>query len=346
MQEQSAASRIMAPESIAAFMDSQKDSGASKDLLRQRRGFVTCLFRWLPEDKELTRERLEHWREDMGQRGYTRQTVLNYVKGINLYLDYMGWSEIRFHRGKGKDIRNIPFGYLTPMEPTGKRHRKDVVWRCKCKCGNVVELPATRLLAGNTLSCGCLKGETILSASKHIAGTHLVFSLREDVPKPHTLSGHTGVSPKGNKWVAHITYRGKRYHLGTYSNLEDALKARSRAKELVMEDAQKLLEYYEQLHKDDCKPCRAALPRAVSAPPTVGTRSAAVRSNNTSGCPGVTKARKKWKATISYERQRYVLGYFQEKEDAVAARMEAERWLEKDPAAFVMAQGRKKELCV
>jgi len=29
-----------------------------------------------------------------------------------------------------------------------------------------------------------------------------------------------------------------------------------------------------------------------------------------------------------------------------AARMDAEKWLEKDPQAFVMEQGRKKEFCV
>lgn len=246
----------MTQESIDAFLTTQKENGASKDVLRQRKGFISYLFRWLPENKELTRERLELWREDMGQRGYTQQTILNYVKGINLYLDYMGWSEIRFNRGKAKDIRNITFGYLTPIEPTDKRHRKDVVWRCKCKCGNMVEMPATRLLTGNTLSCGCMKTENILSASKYTAGTHLIQSLKEDAPRSDNLSGYVGVSPKRDKWFAHITYRGKRYHLGTYSNIEDVIKARARAKELVMEDAEKLLEYFEELHKNDYKPER------------------------------------------------------------------------------------------
>lgn len=343
-------SYILSLESIEAFMDSQRGNGASKDALRQRRGFVTYLFRWLPEDKELTRERLKLWREDMVQKGYTQQTILNYVKGINLYLDFMGWSAIRFNRGKAKDIRDIPFGYLTPIEPTNKRDRKDVVWRCKCKCGNIVEMPATRLLVGNTLSCGCMKVENILSASKHIAGTHLVFSLKDDVRKADTLSGYTGVSPKRGKWFAHITYRGKRYHLGTYSNIEDAIKARARAKELVMEDAQKLLEYYEELHKDDYKPDRSALPKVKSEPLIVENerviRSAVARSNNTSGYPGVAKAKKKWRASISYQKERYVLGYFSEIEDAIAARMNAEKRLNEDPQAFVMEQGRKKELCV
>lgn len=187
----------MTQESIDAFLEHQTRNGASKDSLRQRKGFVSYLYQWLPDDKLLTRECLAAWREDMQQKGYTQQTILNYVKGINMYLDYMGWSEIRFNRGKAKDIRDITFGYLTPIEPTEKRHRKDVVWRCKCKCGNIVEMPATRLLTGNTLSCGCMKVENILSASKHIAGTHLFQSLKEDAPRSDNLSGYVGVSPNG-----------------------------------------------------------------------------------------------------------------------------------------------------
>ena len=340
----------MTQESIDAFLEHQTRNGASKDSLRQRKGFVSYLYQWLPDDKLLTRECLAAWREDMQQKGYTQQTILNYVKGINMYLDYMGWSEIRFNRGKAKDIRDITFGYLTPIEPTEKRHRKDVVWRCKCKCGNIVEMPATRLLTGNTLSCGCMKVENILSASKHIAGTHLFQSLKEDAPRSDNLSGYVGVSPKRDKWVAHITYRGKRYHLGTYSNIEDAIKARARAKELVMEDAQKLLEYYEELHKEDYKPDRSALPKVENEPLIVEgekvIRPTVARSNNTSGYPGVAKAKKKWRASISYQKERYVLGYFQNKEDAIAARMNAEKRLNEDPQAFLMEQGQIKELCV
>lgn len=337
----------MTQESIDTFLESQKENGASGESLRQRRGFVTFLYRWLPEDKELTKERLELWRADMEQRGYTQQTILNYVKGINLYLDYMGWSDIRFNRGRAKDIRNLTFGYLTPIEPTENRHRKDVVWRCKCKCGNHVELPATRLLMGNTLSCGCMKAENIISACKNIAGTHLAVSLKDDERKPDTRSGYTGVAPKRDKWYAHITYRGRRYHLGTYSNIDDAIKARARAKELVMEDARQLLADFELL---DHKPERETIPKVeITALQDTKEKTSfltVARSNNTSGYPGVKKGRKSWIAYISYAKKRYVLGYFSEKEDAIAARKDAEKKIMEDPQSFIEEQGLKKELCV
>lgn len=75
-------------------------------------------------------------------------------------------------------------------------------------------------------------------------------------------------------------------------------------------------------------------------------RPTVARSNNTSGYPGVAKAKQKWRASISYQKERYVLGYFQKKEDAIAARMNAEKRLNEDPQAFLMEQGQIKELCV
>ena len=338
-------SYILSPESIADFLEFQQQNGVSGKLLRQRKGFVTGLYDWLPEDKMLSGERLRLWRTFLEQKGYTQQTILSYVKGINLYLDFMGWSEIRFNRGRAKDIRNITFGYLTAMEPTGEKHRRDIVWRCQCKCGNLMELPAARLLSGNTLSCGCMKADNIRTASKTIAGTQLVQSLKEDAARVDTRSGYPGVAPRGSKWYAHITYRGKRYNLGTYSNIEDAVKARARAKELVMEDAQQLLELFETLHCNDRKPDRAALPKVQPAAlPDTKKKTpflTVTRNNNKSGYPGVCVKRNKWKAYISYQGEKFSLGYFEEKEAAIAARRMAEHRLMEDPESFVSSQKAK-----
>ena len=249
----------MTQDSIRSFLEHQEKKGVSQDSLRKRKGFVTALFSWLPEDKELTRERLSAWREDMLQRGYSQQTVLNHVKGINLYLEDMGRPELRFTRGRARDIRDKTFGYLTPVEPTGSRDRRDIVWRCRCRCGNTVELPATRLLRGNTLSCGCMRSENILAVNRNIAGTHLSMSLKEKITNPGSASGYTGVARKRDKWFAYINYRGRRYHLGTFSDLEDAVKARARAKQLVMEDALQLQELYERVRGENPGPDRSVL---------------------------------------------------------------------------------------
>ena len=49
-----------------------------------------------------------------------------------------------------------------------------------------------------------------------------------------------------------------------------------------------------------------------------------IHSNNTSGCSGVTRSHNKWLARITYQYKRIILGHFNNLEDAIKARKEAE----------------------
>jgi len=336
--EQSTA-HVMTAESMNAFVIHAKEQGASENMIRRFSGAVKTLYAFLPEDKTLTKERLQSWRKSMEESGYASITILNYVKYINKYLDYVGASDIRFNRGKGKDISGMTFGFLTALEPTDKRDRKDIVWRCQCKCGNTVELPATRLLVGNTLSCGCLLKEHFRRANMYIDNTSLRQALEEKVESVHSVSGYTGVTRKRDKWKAYITYKGKHYSLGCYTNLEDAVKARARGKELVQADALGLLDFYEEIHKTDLPLPNKATEQRKEFPSTVWQvndqpGSAAKRVDNKSGKTGVTFSRGRWKAHIGHKGVRYILGYFDAQEDAVKARKQAEQDLKADPEGF------------
>jgi len=55
------------------------------------------------------------------------------------------------------DITNQKFGKLTALYPTEKRVHTNVVWVCKCDCGNFYETQATLLINGIVKSCGCAK---------------------------------------------------------------------------------------------------------------------------------------------------------------------------------------------
>ena len=59
------------------------------------------------------------------------------------------------------DLTNKKVGKLIVLEPTDKRYRGNVIWKCKCECGNIVYLNATDLKRERTKSCGCLKREDI-----------------------------------------------------------------------------------------------------------------------------------------------------------------------------------------
>lgn len=334
-------SHHMTPDTMAAFIESEIKKGASENTVRRLKATVKMVYEFLPEDKLLTRERLLEWRADLNERGYAYQTIQNFVKWINIYLDYVGLSEIRFNRGKGKDISGMEFGYLTAIEPTDKRHRKDVVWLCRCRCGTMLEMPATRLILNNTLSCGCIQKEKIKRANKYFGGTSLEKSLKDPVTSTRSMSGYVGVTRKRDKWQAYITYKREHISLGVYEKLEDAVKARARGKEAVMADATELLKIYEAIHEnDEALPSKSTLPkndlpyepRVVNNQPTT----AAKRLDNKSGYTGVSFRKNKWEARICYNKLRYFLGRFDTQDEAIKARQDAEKLLQTGPDAFVV----------
>lgn len=55
------------------------------------------------------------------------------------------------------NLTNQYFGRLKALEPTNKRCGTNVIWKCQCECGNIVEV-ASNALGRHTQSCGCLSG--------------------------------------------------------------------------------------------------------------------------------------------------------------------------------------------
>lgn len=62
-------------------------------------------------------------------------------------------------RGKFVDLRGQKFGRLTVIEKTNKRQGGRIIWKCRCDCGNIVDVNGTSLRNGTTKSCGCYRRE-------------------------------------------------------------------------------------------------------------------------------------------------------------------------------------------
>lgn len=159
---------------------------------------------------------------------------------------------------KSVDLKGMKFGKLTAIEPTSKRENRKVIWKCQCSCENktIVYVSTRNLLAGNIVSCGCVKKENALktvdeletySKMYRIDGTD-VRLLGSKIAKNNT-SGCKGVSwkKKQNIWVATITFKGKRYYLGGYHKKEDAIDARKRAEENIFDE---FLKWYQENYTD------------------------------------------------------------------------------------------------
>lgn len=54
-----------------------------------------------------------------------------------------------------KDLTGQQFGKLTAVKVVGKGKNGNMIWECKCSCGNTRNVWSTSLVTGNTQSCGC-----------------------------------------------------------------------------------------------------------------------------------------------------------------------------------------------
>lgn len=63
------------------------------------------------------------------------------------------------------DLTGQRFGRLTVLERAGSYQYpfggSVAVWRCRCDCGEVVDIIGKNLKAGATRSCGCLRRDMI-----------------------------------------------------------------------------------------------------------------------------------------------------------------------------------------
>jgi len=139
-------------------------------------------------------------------------------------------------KGRGLELTGMTFGELTVLRKVEGKTSKErsFIWECRCSCGKIVEIPANQLMKGYHKRCGCMKVKHLKEVNQYIEGTSLkmVFS---DTVRTDNTSGYKGVYRKADRWAARIQYKGKRYFLGTFDKLEDAIQVRKEAEEKIRE---------------------------------------------------------------------------------------------------------------
>lgn len=138
-----------------------------------------------------------------------------------------------------KNLLGMKFGILTVIEKIGKDKTGQLVWKCKCECGNITHLTSNSLINKGTMSCGCLRqkvdvklGQEAFKEKYLVEGTNLAVISRNK-PISTNKSGVTGVrwDKTRKKWIATIEFQGKARFLGRYNDKENAIKARKKAEE-------------------------------------------------------------------------------------------------------------------
>jgi len=197
-------------------------------------------------------------RRDLSGRRFGKLTVLEYVlteQGVGKWKCRCDCGAITYkntgHLNAGavscgctqrRDLTGRRFGRLTALQPTGGRSSNSVQWECRCDCGKLLLVRATSLTSGHTTSCGCVKRDMddrrdFKQILTYTDDTCIEFARSIGTPRTTTSrdTGVRGVIRRGDKYQAQLVFRKKRYYLGLFSSLEDAIAARRRAEERVEE---------------------------------------------------------------------------------------------------------------
>lgn len=227
-----------------------------------------------------------------------------------------------------KDLTGQVFGRLTVLEqtedyvnPNGAHYAQ---WLCKCSCGNPdnIVVQAQHLKSGHTQSCGCLTIEKTIEANKK----HNRIEYRENYCVGWTTNTNVefyfDITDKElvekYTWCERITQNG--YHALVGYDQENK-------KTISMHH---LFGYKEYDHIDR-NPMNNRRNNLRKCSHQQNSYNVSVRKNNSSGVTGVSwnKKRQVWEAYIrcqeSNNGSRTFLGYYNNLNDAVYARLQAEK---------------------
>lgn len=209
--------------------------------------------------------------------------------------------------GKFIDLTGQKFGRLTAIERTDNNKYNHTCWLCRCECLTECIVEGYRLTSGHTQSCGCLHSEisSKIHASHKQSKTRLYIawtSMKNRCSNPKY--------PKYDDWGG----RGIRV-CSQWSEFEPFMEwslSHGYSEDLSIDRIDVDGDYT----PDNCR----WVARIEQA------RNTRTYLTNKSGCPGVRwyKRYNKWCAKIGVNGKDKHIGYFTDKDDAIAARMEAE----------------------
>lgn len=226
-----------------------------------------------------------------------------------------------------EDLTNRKFGRLFVLQqaedyvsPKGKRYRR---WLCECDCQdhNKCIILEHHLKNGHTISCGCFNKERVAEAM-----ANRVYEHEQKKQNQYELRNGYGVM-----WSTNTNEE-------IYFDIDDmelilqhAWCINKRGYPCATIDGQtitlhKFLGYYRPDHHNRNK-LDNRKENLVLCTTEENRQNASISIRNTSGFIGVyfNKKDKRWQASITISKQRKNLGSFMNKDDAVIARLRAEK---------------------
>lgn len=212
------------------------------------------------------------------------------------------------------------FGRLEVIERAENINGR-VYWKCKCDCGNYHITSSGSLLRGACQSCGCLHDE-INNSKKRIQANN--YDLSGEYGIGYTLSGKQFFFDKEDYDLIkdYCWYINDRGYVATNIPCEKGQWKITMHRLImdVLDNSDMVVDHIYHNKYDN----RKSQLRIVNSQQNAFNHSKLL--NNTSGDNGVYwhKKHQKWEALIGYNNKIIYLGLFENKEDAIQARREAE----------------------
>lgn len=201
----------------------------------------------------------------------------------------------------------------------GRDGRRRCFWECVCTCGNIIEVQSSCLLRGSTQSCGCYQKEQTRNA--HLKQNR--FKLMEGY--------YTGYDSNDRSFMFDI----EDYALvsdycwsisiekGRVSNVHAANKSIPRHP-ILLHQLVTGEKYIDHINHDPTDNRRHNLRKAT---PAQNAMNQSLSRYNQSGVSGVSwiRDRNMWYACISINNRSRSLGRYKNKQDAIRARLHAEK---------------------
>lgn len=156
---------------------------------------------------------------------------------------------------------NKKYGQLTIINISVPDGGGSTIAICKCDCGNIKNIPLSRVKSGQAKTCGHdtagnLKAGKEMAKSLFVGGTFIPAISGSRNKNKNNTSGINGVSysERSGRYRAYITFCGKQYNLGQYDTLKEAADIRAEAEKEIYGN---FLKWYEQKIKlSETKPGR------------------------------------------------------------------------------------------
>ena len=193
------------------------------------------------------------------------------------------------NKDKIKDITGRKFGKLTALFALNEVRGSSYMWHCVCECGNELDVRLSSLTSGNTTSCGCQRREKLKGKARDISG--------------ETFGLLTAIAPTDKRENGSVVWSCR-------------CKCGNNAEVPLI-----------RLTSGNVKSCGCLKKNRMNRNQDK-EKISELRKDNKSGHKGVCQKRNgKWIAYIMKKGHRYYLGSYDNKDDAVTARIKAEKEL-------------------